>query len=81
MLLSKPERRILGVFRQFLVTPGQMLCFSRPNVKRHRAAFQQLIDKGFLVKERFAGGYSLTRAGFVAMKDCEPCSTRMDGKP
>ncbi len=70
-MLSKSERWVLGVFRQFLVTPGQMLCFNRPNITKHRAGFRQLADKGFLVKEKFNGGYSLTQAGFAAMKSCE----------
>jgi len=70
-MLSKSERWVFSVFRQFLMAPGEMLCFNRPNITRHRTAFRQLADKGFLVKEKFSGGYSLTQAGFAAMKSCK----------
>lgn len=69
--MSTSEKRVLRAFRQFLMTPGQMLCFYGPNLKQHQSALNQLTDKEFLVKERFKGAYSLTRAGFAAMNDCE----------
>jgi len=69
--LTKAEQRVLHTFRQFLVTPGQMLCFHGPNLNQHQAALKQLTDKEFLVKEQFKGGYSLTKAGYEAMNDCE----------
>jgi hypothetical protein len=50
--------------------PGQMLCFYGPTLKKHRPALKQLTEKELLVKEQFEGGYSLTRSGFAAMKDC-----------
>jgi len=53
------------------MNPGQMLCFSGPNLKQNKATLELLADKQLLVKERFKGGYSLTQAGFVAMNDCE----------
>jgi hypothetical protein len=61
----------LGVFRKFLIVPGQMLCFNGPNLAKHRAALAELTEKGFLVKEQFSGAYSLTQAGFAAMNACE----------
>ena len=70
-VLTASERRVLRTFRQFQVTPGQMLCFYGPNLKKLRAALHQLTEKDMLVKEEFNGGYSLTRAGFAAMKGCE----------
>lgn len=70
-MLTTSEQFVLTVFRQFLVTPGQMLCFDGPNFKKYKAALQQLTEKGFLIKEKFDGGYSLTQAGFVAMKNCK----------
>jgi len=45
-----------------------MLCFEGANLKRFRSALQQLTTKNFLIKEQFKGGYSLTAAGFAAMK-------------
>ena len=71
LLLTTAEQRVLRTFRQFLVTPGQMLCFYGPNLNQHQAALKKLTDKDFLVKEQFKGGYSLTKAGYVAMNDCE----------
>jgi hypothetical protein len=70
-LLSESEQRVLRAFRRFLINPGQMLCFFGPDLKKHQAALRLLTEKELLVKEQFKGGYSLTRAGFVAMRDCE----------
>lgn len=66
--MSPAEQRVLNVFRKYLVTPGQMLCFYGADLAQHRAGISQLIDKELLVAERFKGGYSLTDAGFAAMK-------------
>ena len=66
-LLSTAEQRVLSTFRRFLMTPGQMLCFSGPDLKQDEATLQRLTDKEFLIKEGFEGGYSLTQAGFAAM--------------
>jgi hypothetical protein len=52
------------------MTPGKMLCFYGPDLERNKATLELLTDKDFLVKERFKGAYSLTQAGFAAMKDC-----------
>ena len=70
-MFSTSEQRILRTFRRFQVTPGQMLCFSGPELKQHRTTLQALVNKEMLVKEKFKGGYSLTAAGFAAMKNCE----------
>ncbi len=71
ILLSTSEQRVLGTFRRFLMTPGQMLCFDGPNLEQDKATLEFLTDKDLLVKEEFKGGYSLTQAGFAAMNDCE----------
>ena len=68
-LLSMGERRVLRTFRQFLINPGQMLCFYGGDLEKHRNALRQLTEKQFLVKEQFKGGYSLTSAGYAAMKE------------
>ena len=68
--MSDSEQQVLRTFRRFLITPGQMLCFYGPDLKKHESALRRLSQKGFLVKERFKGGYSLTVAGFSAMKSC-----------
>jgi len=67
--MSKSEQRVLEIFRQFLMTPGQMLCLQPPQLQTHRVAIGKLIDKDFLVRETFKGGYCLTDAGYTAMKN------------
>jgi hypothetical protein len=47
-----------------------MLCFCGPDLAKLNTALQRLIEKDLLIEETFKGGYSLTPAGFAAMKDC-----------
>jgi len=68
--LTPAEEKALHTFRQYLITPGQMLCFYGPDLEKHKSALQQLTEKDLLVKETFTGAYSLTHAGFAAMKEC-----------
>ena len=70
-LLSPSEKTVMRTFQQYLVTPGEMLCFFGPNLERHKPALQQLTKRDLLVEEQFQGAYSLTNAGFEAMKTCE----------
>jgi predicted transcriptional regulator len=70
-MFSASEQRVLRTFRQFLMTPGQMLCFSGPELKQYKNTLDALIDKEVLVKEKAKGGYSLTRTGFAAMNNCQ----------
>ena len=70
-MLSPSEKTVLRTFRQFLVTPGRMLCFFGPNLEKHKTALLQLTKRDFLIKEEFKGAYSLTRAGYDAMKTCD----------
>ena len=53
------------------MSPGQMLCFHGPDVKKYEVALKQLTARKLLVKEEFKDGYCLTGAGFATMKDCE----------
>ncbi len=68
-LLFRAERSVLSVFRKYLMTPGKMLCISGSDLKDFNVPLARLSDKGLLVAESFQGGYSLTEAGFAAMKD------------
>lgn len=70
-LLTVAERRVLHTYQQYLITPGQMLCFAGPNLERDKETLELMSDKQLLTRESFDGGYSLTRSGFVAMNDCE----------
>jgi len=47
-----------------------MLCFYGQNLKRYQPALLKLTNKDMIVKEEFKGGYSLTRSGFQAMREC-----------
>ena len=66
-MLSNSEQAVLAVFRSFQVNTGEMLCFHGPQLERYGATLRTLTEKDLVVKERFAGGYSLTRAGFDAL--------------
>lgn len=70
-MLSLKERDLLAVFRQYLATPGHMICLDGAAVQKHKVAIRNLTDRNFILKERFEGGYSLTKAGFAAMNTCE----------
>jgi len=71
ILLSTSEQRVLNTFRRFLMNPGQMLCFSGPNLKQNKATLELLTDKELLIREDFQGGYSLTQVGFAIMNECD----------
>ena len=70
-LLSASEKSVLRTFREYMVSPGKMLCFFGPNLEKYKSALQKLTERDFLVKEQFKGAYSLTDAGFEAMKTCD----------
>lgn len=67
-MLTESEERVLITFRQYLMRPGQMLCFSGPELAKHKSALERMSQQNLLEKENFAGAYSLTPAGFSAMK-------------
>ena len=66
-MLTSAERRVLRTFQEFLITPGQMLCFTGPVLQRDRMTLEQLVKKDMVVRESFKGAYSLTHTGFAAM--------------
>jgi hypothetical protein len=66
--LSTLDQSALTRFRDYLIQPGEMLCFDGPTLDQHRASLQQLTAEGLLTKESFKCGYSLTPAGFAAMQ-------------
>jgi hypothetical protein len=66
--LSSAEVAVLRVFRQFLMSTGQMLCFYGNDLDRYCAALKNLTSQRMLQAERFPGGYSLTASGFEAMQ-------------
>lgn len=70
-MLSATEQRVLRTFREYLITPGQMLCFSGPKLEQDEVTLELLNDKDLVIKESFKGGYTLTQAGYAAMKGCK----------
>lgn len=69
-MLTVPELKVLGQFRDYLMTPRQMLCFSGPNLDTNRAALESLAEKDLLARERPKGAYSLTNRGYKTMRAC-----------
>ena len=69
-MLSTPEQKVLLTFREYRMSPEQMLCFSGIDFEQKRAAINVLVDKKLLIRERFRGGFSLTMAGYKAMHTC-----------
>jgi hypothetical protein len=67
-IVSTIDLAALDVFRTYLVAPGEMLCFHGPSLEKYRDSLRLLTADGLLTKERFAGGYSMTEAGFAAMR-------------
>ncbi len=65
---SAGEASVLITFRRYLMTPGKMLCFSTQDIGSMKKSIDKLIAAGLLVPEEFKGGYSLTRAGYDAMR-------------
>jgi hypothetical protein len=48
-----------------------MLCFSSSDIVAFRMPLAELADNGLLIAEKFLGGYSLTQAGFAALRNGE----------
>jgi hypothetical protein len=61
------QRSALVVFRDYLIEPGQMLCFHGPLLDENRDSLRCLTEQGLLSKDKFKGGYTLTKAGFAAI--------------
>jgi len=67
--LTAAEKAVLSIFRKYLMTPGKMLCLGSADLAAHHQSIGKLIGKDLLVAERYRGGYSLTSAGYRAMKN------------
>ena len=78
MLLSDAEKSVLNIFHDYLMEPGEMLCFHASS-KQHRQSLRRLIERRLVVKEQFAEGYSLTESGYIAMRD--ECQLKSQKKP
>ncbi|HEY2414042.1 MAG TPA: hypothetical protein VGI40_17480 [Pirellulaceae bacterium] len=65
--MSTCDQPALERFRDYLIQPGEMLCFDGPTLDEHVESLRQLTADGLVTKEKFKGGYTLTQAGFDAM--------------
>lgn len=65
---TQSELAVFRVFRRFLMTPGRMLCFTPAEQATLGKALTSLTRQTLLNAEQFPGSYSLTRAGFLAMR-------------
>ncbi len=45
-----------------------MLCFHGPMLAEHHDSLQHLTKQGLLTKDKFKGGYTLTKVGFAALR-------------
>jgi len=64
--VTHAEQQILGIFRRFRVGPYKMLCMNNFVNDEFLAAMDRLIKHKFVVKDRPAHAYYLTRAGYDA---------------
>ena len=69
--LTDGELNVLGVFKKYLLAPGQMLCLSNTDIDSMKSVLESLTSAGLLVPEEFKGGYSLTQTGFRAMNELD----------
>jgi predicted transcriptional regulator len=70
-MITASERDVLNVFRNYQITPGQLLCFSGSTLKKHQHALRRLVERNMVIKERFKGAYSLTQSGYHAMSHAQ----------
>lgn len=65
--LTSSERSVLALFREYLMTPGKMLCINSPKLEQLNEPLKQLTKRGLLNSEQRHGGYSLTEKGYQTM--------------
>jgi hypothetical protein len=62
------EERVLKRFLEFHMKPDKMLCFYGLDLEAKAPALNSLVDKECLVREKFAGAFSLTLKGYRHMR-------------
>jgi hypothetical protein len=66
-MLSLVDQIVLDIFRSYLVTPGELLCFHGKWLDEHAESLRHLTAMKLITKEEFKGAYSLTEAGYAAI--------------
>jgi hypothetical protein len=66
--ISGAELDILRIFRAYAVKEHEMLFFptnfTKPQSREFTGAMQSMIERGWVIKERRQGAYSLTALGY-----------------
>ena len=65
---TQRELKVLEHFRRYLMSPGDMLCFSGQDIESMGTGIEDLVKRCMLVPERKKGSFSLTKQGFEAMR-------------
>lgn len=65
--MSASTSTVLAIFRRYRVGPHQMLFLYNLDASA-QAALTQLIDDGFIVKEKPKNAYCLTASGYAAVQ-------------
>lgn len=68
MVTTTGEERVFKRFLEFHMKPDKMLCFYGVDLEAKAPALNSLVDKECLVREKFAGAYSLTVKGYHRMR-------------
>ncbi len=66
--MSEAEAAVLKVFRKYLMRPHQMLFLDVNFDVRANTAVAQLINRGWIIRERHEHAFHLSSAGYKAMR-------------
>lgn len=64
--MTDAERKVMQIFRFYGVAPYQMLCLNGRVQEDLHVPLDQLIQKGFIVREGHHDAYHLTPMGYQA---------------
>jgi hypothetical protein len=78
-MLSLADQIVLNIFRRYLVTPGEMLCFHGNWLDEHDDSLRHLTATKLITKEQFKGAYSLTEAGYAAIQGTDEMAESDNG--
>ena len=66
--MIREEEAVLSIFRNYRVTPYQMLFLSAMQDTELQRPMSRLIEKGWVAREKPRHAYHLTPAGYEAMR-------------
>ena len=62
--MTDAEKKVMRIFQFYGVAPYQMLCLNGTVQQDLHVPLDQLIEKGFIVREAHHGAYHLTPTGY-----------------